>query len=342
MEYTNKKEADMSIKNGVKFLQNGAFRAIFVIAMLLVFMVVGSSVSNLFAMEEKHPAMTSEKQVPDIEHPIKKPKMYSKTMRCPNCGMMINMWARTRHSFQHAEGDLTTCSIRCLADKTVNSGTGATHVQVAMYIDPDKMVPVENAAYVIGSTAPGTMTMKSKIAFEDKASAEKFASSYGGQVVDFQAAFAAAKMELPKSRMLIDKKRKKTGKIQEPTEKDSCTVCGMHPAKYPKHKCQIWAMDGSTLHFCSTQCLVNFNADPAKYIKKPAKTKMAWVTLYSDGMYESAFGAYYVVGTQVQGPMGMEAIPFKLKKNADDYVTANGGKIVGFSKLTPELVMGGK
>ncbi len=101
-------------------------------------------------------------------------------------------------------------------------------------------------------------------------------------------------------------------------------------------------MDGSTLHFCSTQCMVNFNAEPAKYVKEPAKTKMAWVTLFSDGMYESAFGAYYVVGTQVQGPMGKEAFPFKLKKNAEDYVTANGGKIAGFSQLTPELVMGGK
>ena len=70
----------MSIKNGVKFLQNGAFRAIFVIAMLLVFMVVGSSVSNLFAMEEKHPAMTSEKQVPDIEHPIKNGKILETTV----------------------------------------------------------------------------------------------------------------------------------------------------------------------------------------------------------------------------------------------------------------------
>ena len=313
-------------------------RLIFIVLILLF----TTSTVTVFAMEKNQSDMTTAKQVPDIEHPIKKPKMYSKTKRCPNCGMMINMWARTRHSFQHAEGDLTTCSIRCLTDKTVSSGAEATNAQVAMYIDPDKMVPVENATYVIGSTAPGTMTMKSKIAFEDKASAEKFVSSYGGQVVDFQAAFAAAKMELPKSRMLIDKKRKKTGKIKEPTEKDSCTVCGMYPARYPKHKCQIWAKDGSTLHFCSTQCMVNFNADPSKYMKEPAKTKMAWVTLYSDGMYESAFGTYYVVGSHVNGPMGKEAIPFKLKKNAEEFVAANGGEIVGFSQLTPALVMDGK
>jgi len=333
----------MNVQNHLKILKSLAFRPIFVFAVLFIFMIVGSSISNLFATEMDQQSMTAAKQIPDIEHPIKKPKMYSKTMRCPNCGMMINMWARTRHSFHHPEeGDMTTCSIRCLADKTVSSGAESTDIQVAMYIDPDKMMPVEEATYVIGSTAPGTMTMKSKIAFADKAAAEEFASSYGGEVVDFQEAFAAAKMELPKSRMMIDEKRKKTGKIKEPTEKDGCTVCGMYPASYPKHKCQILAKDGKTLHFCSTKCMVNYNADPAKYVKEPAGTKMAWVTLYSDGMYESAFGAYYVVGSQINGPMGKEAIPFKLKKNAEEFVKANGGKIVSFSQLTPELIVDGK
>lgn len=311
-------------------------KRLFLITLVLLF---ASSVVTPFAMEETKTAKAPAKQVPNIEHPIKKPKMYSKTKLCPNCGMMINMWARTRHSFHHPEGNMTTCSIRCLADKTVSSEAEAKNVQVALYTDPDKMVPVENATYVIGSATPGTMTMKSKIAFVDIASAEQFASSYGGQVTDFQGAFTTAKMELPKSRMLIDKKRKKTGKIKEPTEKDSCTVCGMYPASYPKQNCQIWAMDGTTLHFCSTQCMVNFNASPSKYVKKQTKTKMSWVTLFSDGIYESAIGAYYVVGSQVNGPMGKEAIPFKIKKNAEEFVKTNGGKIVSYSKLTPELVM---
>jgi len=296
--------------------------------LLLLFFSISAVV--VFSMENK---------APDVEHPIKNPKMYSETKLCSNCGMMINMWARTRHSFHHPEGDFTTCSIRCLADKVVSSGAEADNVQVALYMAPDKMIPAEQASYVIGSTAPGTMTMKSKIAFADRASAEEFASSYGGQVVNYEEALSEAKMELPQSRMLIDKKRKATGKIKEPTEKDACTVCGMPPAKHLNHNCQIWAMDGSTIHFCSTQCMINFNADQSKYVKEPIKTKMAWVKLYSDGMYESAIGAYYVVGSQVNGPMGKEAIPFKLKKNAEEFVKSNGGTIVNYSQLTPELVM---
>ena len=133
--------------------------------LILLVLLFAASVVTISAMEEKKPAMTAAEKIPDIEHPMQSPKMYSETMKCPNCGMMINMWARTRHSFHHPEGDLTTCSIRCLADKSVSSGAEAENVQVAVYIDPDRMIPAESASYVIGSTAPGTMTMKSKIAF---------------------------------------------------------------------------------------------------------------------------------------------------------------------------------
>ena len=317
------------------------FKVFIFLVLGVIFLATGGSVQRVSAAESEQPPAAEINQVPEIEHPMNKPKMYTKVMRCPNCGMMNNMWARTRHKFHHSEGELTTCSIRCMADKAVNSGAEPAQGEVAVYLDPNTMIPVESATYVIGSTAPGTMTMKSKIAFADKAAAEEFVSKYGGKAVSFQGAYEAAKMELPKSRILIDKKRKKTGKIKEPTDNDTCVVCGMYPARYPKHNSQIWAMNGETLHFCSTKCMITFNAEPAKHVEEPSKTKMAWVTLFSDGMYESAFGAYYVVGSKVDGPMGKEAIPFKFKKNAEDFVKANGGEIVGFTQLTPGLIGGG-
>jgi len=39
--------------------------------------------------------------------------------------------------------------------------------------------------------------------------------------------------------------------------------------------------------------------------------------------------------------MGREAIPFKLKKSAEEFVKVNSGKIVSFPQLTPALVMDG-
>ncbi len=317
-------------------------------SLVICFFLICISVTAAFAMEHGNKKgdgqgqmmMQGEKKKPAVEHPMMKPKMYSEVKRCPNCGMMINMWARTRHSFSHPEGDFTTCSIRCLADKVENSGDMVTDTQVAIYLTPEITFPAEKAVYVVGSSAKGTMTMNSKIAFTDAQEAEKFVAEYGGHITDFDGAFKAAGMELSKSRMMIDAKRKKTGKIKEPNEKDTCVVCGMYPARYPKHNAQIWAKGGKTIHFCSTHCFVNFNAEPAKYVGKAVMTKMAWVTLFSDGMYESAFGPYYVVGSKVHGPMGVEALPFKDKKNAQAFVENNGGKIVSFLELTPAVLSG--
>ena len=274
-----------------------------------------------------------------IEHPIKNPKMYSEVKQCSNCGMMINMWARTRHSCKHPEGDFTSCSIRCVADKEKNSGQPATDVQVALYMNPDKMVPAEDAAYVLGSKAKGTMTMHSKIAFESREKAEQFAATHGGTVTDYAGALKAAAMELPKSAPMIDKKRKKTGKIKVPTADTECVVCNMKVAKYPKHDCQILLDDKSSVHFCATQCLINYSADPGQYVKNPKAAKMTWVKDFPTSEYESAIGLYYVVGSNLMGSMGREAIPFRSKKAAEELVAKQGGKIVRFNELTPQMVV---
>lgn len=330
----------MNIQYWVRMYAKSFIRIVFILSAAVIVFAGAGPVNPVAASGQDEAVMATDKPVPDVEHPMMKPKMYSEAMQCPNCGMMINMWARTRHAFHHEEGDLTTCSIRCMADKAVNSGSEPANAQVALYLDPDTMVPVEKAVYVVGSTAAGTMTMKSKIAFADKASAEAFTAEYGGDVMDFQGAYEAAKAELPKSRISIDEKRKKTGKIKEPTPEDSCAVCGMRPAMFPNHNAQILTKNGDTVHFCSTQCMTAYNADPAKYAKEPAPTNLAWVKLFSDGMYESAFGAYYVVGSKVDGPMGKEAIPFKVKKDAEDFAKENGGQVVMYPQLTPELITG--
>jgi nitrous oxide reductase accessory protein NosL len=277
-------------------------------------------------------------KTPAVEHPIKSPKMYSKVKLCGNCGMMINMWARTRHSFRHAEGDFTYCSIRCVADKEKNSGQPATDVHVALYMHPDKVIPAAKAAYVIGSSAKGTMTMHSKIAFESKENAEQFAAAYGGTVTDYAGALKAAAKELPKSAVMIDQKRKRTGKIKAVTEEVRCVVCNMKVANYPQHDCQILQEDNSSIHFCSTQCLINYFADPGQYVTPPKAPKMTWVKVFPTGDYESALGLYYVVGSKLFGPMGREAIPFRSKQAAEALVSQEGGKVVPFNGLTPQMV----
>ena len=134
-----------------------------------------------------------------VEHPFKQPPKLTTHLRCPNCGMNRNMWARTRHIFKNSEGEHYTCSIHCLADMSARSGESPQDVRVAVYLSPEKMISADQASYVVGSKAPGTMTMVSKIAFAEKADADAFAAQCGGKVVSFQQALAAATQALPKA-----------------------------------------------------------------------------------------------------------------------------------------------
>ncbi|MCP4337356.1 MAG: YHS domain-containing protein [Desulfobulbaceae bacterium] len=275
-----------------------------------------------------------------IEHPMMKPKKYTDKGRCPNCGMNLNMWARTRHEFKNSEGEFATCSIRCLADISVNSNEKAKDVKVALYLHPEKMIPAKQASYLIGSSAKGTMTMKSKIAFESKEAAEEFAAKAGGKVVDFNMAQTMATKELTLSRPKIEAKRKKKGKIADPGPEVRCPVCEMYPARYPEHHCQLTTVNGKQYHFCSSQCLVNFIANPKEYVKDAAKIRSIWVTVFPDGGSEYAIGLYYLVGSSIMGPMGQEALPYRNKTAAMKSAQENGGKVVRFQVLSPALLMG--
>jgi copper chaperone NosL len=276
---------------------------------------------------------------PDIAHPMHKPGHYTDKGRCPNCGMNLNMWARTRHEFKNSEGEHSTCSIRCLADMSANADEKPAEVKVAVYLQPEQMVAAEQASYVVGSTAAGTMTMKSKIAFASKEAADEFAASHGGKVVDFNGALAAATKELNMSRPKIEAKRKKKGKIADPGPEVRCPVCGMYPARYPGFRSQISTADGKHHHFCSSQCLVSYHANPQQYMKDAAKTTSIWVTVFQENSYEYAMGLYYLVGSSIMGPMGKEAIPYRNKSAAAASASKNGGKVVRFKELNPALVM---
>lgn len=274
----------------------------------------------------------------EIMHPMANPLDIAKG-KCPNCGMVLNMWARTRHSFTLSEGQFETCSIRCMADMGKKAGEKPKDVKVAIYLKPKKMVPADDAFYVVGSSAKGTMTMVSKAAFATGEEAQEFSTANGGTVMNYSKTIIKATKELEKSRPQITANRIEMGKIKEPSEADHCAVCAMLPAKYPNHRSQILTMDGNTLHFCSTKCLITYQADPQEFNKEtPPGVNAVWVTVYPDGDYDYATGLYYVVGSKLMGPMGSEAIPYRKKADALATAQKNGGKVLRFHEIKPNML----
>jgi nitrous oxide reductase accessory protein NosL len=268
-----------------------------------------------------------------VKHPLMPPRQ-DLSGQCPNCGMARPMWARTWMTFENSDGKSQACSFHCLADVALKSGETPKNVMVALYLDPQKMIPAEKAFFVIGSKAKGTMTMNSKIAFPSKNEALKFAESCGGKVTGFNEALKLAKAGIAKENPMLVQNRLKKGVIIEPMDKkDQCPVCGMYPARYPQNKCQIIATNKKVYHFCSTQCLFEFLKSSQKYVKADVKPFRIWVIDYPTGAWISGKTAYYVVGSGKQGPMGWEAFAFDKKKDAENFTAKEGGKVLVFSKV---------
>ncbi|MGE5839336.1 MAG: nitrous oxide reductase accessory protein NosL [Deltaproteobacteria bacterium] len=257
---------------------------------------------------------------------------------CPNCGMVLKEWAHTNHEFTNPEGSFRTCSIHCVADMSLKSGTQPKDVRVALHLQPEKMIPASTAVYVIGSKDPGTMTQVSKLAFESKEAAEKFMGEKGGKAGAFADALAAATEELPKAKPMIQTNRKNKGKIVDPTDQDRCPVCNMIPARYPEFNVQLLTADKKRLHFCSTQCLFLFMQEPGKHGASVGGVGDVWLHDYVSGRYIFAKNAYYVVGSKVHGPMGPEAIAFDLKSEASEFTKTNNGQVLKFEELTPACI----
>jgi len=211
---------------------------------------------------------------------------------------------------------------------------------VALYKTPEKMISADQAYFVIGSKAKGTMTMVSKPAFKSEDEARSFSEACGGKVVRFPEALKIAKTSIDKENQKIAKNRKRKGKIVEPVaNQDRCPVCGMYPAKYPKNKCQIQTRDKTVYHFCSTQCMFEFLKNTKRYANKDVQPFLIWVIDYDGGQWIYGKSAYYVVGSTVQGPMGKEAFPFSNLSSGSAFAKTNSGKILRFYDVTIDKIL---
>jgi copper chaperone NosL len=250
------------------------------------------------------------------------------------------MWARTWITFNEVKNVSEVCSFHCLADWILKSGQEPTNVMLTLYHQPNTGISASDAVIVIGSTAAGTMSPVSKIVFADKSKAEDFAKSCSGEIVDYTKALKTAKANVAKENTMINARRLKKGKIIEPNENDNCPVCGMFPARYPYGKCQIKTKSGQTIHFCSTQCLFAFLGKQELYVDKAIDPLLIWVVDRNSGMWISGRTAFYVIGSKkVFGPMGYEALPFNSLREAEEFVSTNGGDSSIFGDITIHTVV---
>ncbi|TAF31512.1 MAG: hypothetical protein EAZ57_11380 [Cytophagales bacterium] len=109
-----------------------------------------------------------------------------------------------------------------------------------------------------------------------------------------------------------------------------CHNCGMPSLEYPK-----WVSRADDLYFCSPRCLM------IKCMKDPKIKTATTMTVieYYETKPLAVKDAFFVIGSDVTGPMGNDFIPFADQKAAQDFMAEHKGKkILRFADLTQELL----
>lgn len=124
-------------------------------------------------------------------------------------------------------------------------------------------------------------------------------------------------------------------------ENEKCPVCGMFTYKYPRWAAQIHYKHNDHVHYYSfdgVKDMMKFYFSPLKWgsyensLRKNI-TKILVTDYYSQKAIDGT-KAYYVIGSDIYGPMGHELIPFAKEVDAKTFkIDHKGSKIVSFDKI---------
>jgi len=120
-----------------------------------------------------------------------------------------------------------------------------------------------------------------------------------------------------------------------------CPVCGMFVSKFPKWASKIETTNGHTHYFDGVKDMMKFYFNSAKYGHNHTKNEMSkiGVTDYYSLELIDARNAFYIVGSNIYGPMGEELIPFKDEIQAKKFMTDHfGKKLLKFEEIKNEIL----
>lgn len=132
-------------------------------------------------------------------------------------------------------------------------------------------------------------------------------------------------------------------KLPAPGPRDTCPVCGMFVASYPYWVATALWRDGKAVHFDGAKDFFKYLQELKKYEPGRAMTDLQamGVTDYYATSRIDATGAYYVIGSDVLGPMGHELVPHDTEAEAKEFMTDHAGKrILRFREVTQAMLAG--
>jgi copper chaperone NosL len=128
-----------------------------------------------------------------------------------------------------------------------------------------------------------------------------------------------------------------------PKPTDKCPVCGMFVAKYPDFVAQVIYQDGAYAVFDGAKDMFKYLLNLLTYApsRRPSDVAAIYVTDYYSLTPTDGKGAWYVLGSDVYGPMGRELIPFASETEAKEFMTDHKGKrLLRFADVTGDILRG--
>jgi len=128
--------------------------------------------------------------------------------------------------------------------------------------------------------------------------------------------------------------------LPAPGPRDTCPVCGMFVAPYPYWVATVLWRDGTAVHFDGAKDFFKYLFDLKKYAPGRQRTDIQalGVTDYYGTQRIDATGAWYVIGSDVLGPMGHELVPLDSEAEAREFMADHKGRrMLRFADVTPAL-----
>jgi nitrous oxide reductase accessory protein NosL len=117
----------------------------------------------------------------------------------------------------------------------------------------------------------------------------------------------------------------------------------MFVAKYPDWVASVTFRDSTSVYFDGPKDLFKYYLDPGKYgtVRKQSDIAGIHVKDYYSLAVIDGRRAFYVIGSNVLGPMGKELVPFAGRDDADGFLRDHRGlKLLRFEEITPAVIRG--
>ncbi|MCP3874467.1 MAG: hypothetical protein GY699_15095 [Desulfobacteraceae bacterium] len=119
-----------------------------------------------------------------------------------------------------------------------------------------------------------------------------------------------------------------------------CPLCGMYPSRYPQFNCQLIFKDGTYEAFDSATGLLLYLLFSDKTGINPKPVDKIYFKHYLKESWLESSKSFFVIGSEIMGPMGIEFLPVDNKHAAEELKNQENGKeIISFKKIDRQYMI---